>query len=101
MKKYIYQIIGLPLAATALFCIVSFISQNGFSSQDNARNTTFINATEFKTGDILLPDYACSDTLIVQDATGLNKDIALIEQGIIDATDSVIDSTLHIYCTVK
>lgn len=44
----------------------------------------------FKPGDILLPDYACIDTLIVIDAAGLNKAIAPIEQGLQDATDGFI-----------
>lgn len=52
----------------------------------------------FKTGDTLLPTYACIDTLIVIDAIGLNKGMGLIEQGIIDASDSQIDSVLHKNC---
>jgi hypothetical protein len=50
----------------------------------------------FKEGEILLPDYACSDTLIVIDAAGLNKGMALI-----DGTDGEIDSVLHIHCKIK
>ena len=49
----------------------------------------------FKDGQILLPDYACPDTLIVTNADQLNEGMALIEQGIIDATDDQIDSVLH------
>jgi hypothetical protein len=52
----------------------------------------------FKAGDILYPDYACPDTLVVVNADKLNKDMALIEQGIIDATDGEIDSVLHLSC---
>lgn len=55
----------------------------------------------FKQGQILLPDYACPDTLIVVDADGLNKGMALVEQGIIDATDYQIDSILHTHCKLK
>lgn len=60
-----------------------------------------VNVQYFKQCDTLLPDYVCSDTLIVQDADGLNKGMALVEQGIIDATDYEIDSILHTHCTVK
>ncbi|MES2287748.1 MAG: hypothetical protein V4547_18805 [Bacteroidota bacterium] len=52
----------------------------------------------FKVGQILMPDYACPDTLIVRDAIGLNNGMALIEQGFIDATDYEIDSVLHTHC---
>jgi hypothetical protein len=55
----------------------------------------------YKNGDVLLPSYACVDTLIVLDADGLNADMALIEQGVIDGTDSDIDSILHIHCKIK
>ena len=55
----------------------------------------------FKQGQLLEPDYACPDTLIVKDAVGLNKAMGLIEQGVIDATDYEIDSVLHAYCEVK
>jgi len=55
----------------------------------------------FKPGQVLYPDYACTDTLIVMDADGLNRDIKAIEQGLIDATDDEIDSILHLYCIIK
>lgn len=55
----------------------------------------------FKQGDVLYPDAVCSDTMIVNDASGLNKDMALIEQGIIEATDDQIDSVFHLYCSIK
>lgn len=56
---------------------------------------------QFKTGDILLSDYVCPDTLIVVDAVGLNQAMALIDQGIIEPSDSAIDSVLHMFCEVK
>lgn len=54
----------------------------------------------FKQGQILLPDYACPDTLVVIDAPGLNEAMALIEQGIIgdDYGDAAYDSLFHLYC---
>lgn len=55
----------------------------------------------FNNGDTLLPDYVCPDTLIVVNADGLNKGMALIEQGFIDASDYCIDSTLHMNCIIK
>ena len=57
----------------------------------------------FKSGDILYPDYACPDTLIVRDAIGLNKAFAPIEQGISgnDFGDMQYDSLFHVYCTIK
>lgn len=54
----------------------------------------------FRSGDLLLPDYACPDTLIVTDGEGLSNAIALIEQGIIEATDYAIDSTIHNYAVI-
>lgn len=52
----------------------------------------------FKAGDILEPDYAIPERLIVVDATGLNKDMALIEQGIIEATDGEIAAVFYKHC---
>lgn len=55
----------------------------------------------FKQGDILYPDYAVPDTLIVIDAAGLNKAIAPIEQGFEDATDGNIAAVMYKYCIIK
>lgn len=55
----------------------------------------------FKNGQVLLPDYAVSDTLIVVDAEGLNKAMAMEEQGINDYGDSEIDSIFHHYSKIK
>lgn len=49
----------------------------------------------FKDGQVLLPDYACPDTLIVMDAETLNKNFAYYEQDIGWGTDADIDSLLH------
>ena len=50
------------------------------------------NRSEFKTGDIILPDYAHSDTLQVLDGNKLNIAIDSV------SSDGEIDSVLHIYC---
>lgn len=54
----------------------------------------------FTQGQILLPDYACQDTLIVRDAVGLNKAMGLVEHGISgqDYGDSQLDSLFHAHC---
>jgi hypothetical protein len=53
----------------------------------------------FKNGQVLLPDYACTDTLIIVDAEGLNKAIEC-ESDFIEG-DEGIDSLFHIYCIIK
>lgn len=55
----------------------------------------------YKQGEVLNPSYVCPDTLIVTDAKGLNKGMALVEQGFIDATNYQIDSILHTHCIIK
>lgn len=59
---------------------------------------TPVSVEYFTDHQILLPDYACSDTLIVMDAPGLNKAMAYIEQGISWGSDADCDSLIHIYC---
>ena len=49
----------------------------------------------FKDGQILLPSYACPDTLIVMDAETLNANFAYVEQDISWGSDADIDSLLH------
>ncbi len=49
----------------------------------------------FKDGQILLPDYACPDTLIVIDAESLNANFAYYEQKKDWGSDADIDSLLH------
>lgn len=49
----------------------------------------------FINGQILLPDYACPDTLIVLDAETLNRNFAFVEQNISWGSDADIDSLLH------
>lgn len=58
--------------------------------------TTF----NYKTGQLLPPDMACQDSLIVRDADGLNKAMANLMQDQTKGSDSDIDSVLHRYCTI-
>ena len=55
----------------------------------------------YKTGDTLAPDYVLNDTLIVVDAVNLNKNMAWIEQGYINATDSELHSIFYKFCELK
>lgn len=48
--------------------------------------------------EVLMPSYACPDTLIVMDAPKLSAAMQLVYDGTIDATDYSIDSILHQYC---
>lgn len=92
MKKLtIYQVIGLPICALSLFCLLSFISQNGINSNNTARNTNFCEpvyfmpeivqqhfyetdeSPKFYNGEILMPDYVHQDTLQVINADFLNE----------------------------
>lgn len=59
------------------------------------------NVEYFKQGDTLLPDYVCTDTMIVIDASGLNKALAYIEQDFTKGSDSDYDSIIHTYCIKK
>ena len=52
----------------------------------------------YKQGEILYPDYACPDTMIVIDAVGLNTAFGYVEQDISWGSDADIDSLIHIYC---
>ena len=47
----------------------------------------------FKNGEILLPDYAHTDTIVVMDADGLNEAIEKV-----DGSDGEIDSVLRLFC---
>jgi len=51
-------------------------------------------APQYKMGEILLPDYAHSDTLIVVNAPALNREIVNAE------TDGEINEVLHKHCAV-
>jgi len=89
MKRSISFIV-LSSLVFGLFCGVCY------SCRDEKRQV--VSVEYFKNGQILEPDYACPDSMIVVNADKLNKDMALIEQGFIDATDGEIDSIIHLSC---
>lgn len=52
---------------------------------------------DYKNGDVIYPDYAISDTLIVLDACGLNKDLKRLKP----STDLEICNVFHRHCGLK
>ena len=93
MKKSTVQAI-LIIIACLLFCFA-----NSCNDENKPVKQT-VSLEYFKQGQILLPDYACTDTLVVIDADGLNKAFAPIEQGIAGDNfgDMQYDSLFHVYC---
>lgn len=85
---------------TIIFSCITTISLILFLSKEKQPEKQPASIEYFKQGQILLPDYACNDTLIVRDADGLNKAIAYVEQynDTLVETDSEIDSLFHVYC---
>lgn len=62
--------------------------------QNRASKTEFKqDRANFKNGEILLPDYAHTDTIVVMDADGLNEAIEKV-----DGSDGEIDSVLRLFC---
>lgn len=64
--------------------------------KEGAKNPVYVEY--FKPYQIMMPDYVCSDTTMVIDAIGLNKAMALYEQGFMDFGDAELDSMMHQYC---
>lgn len=56
------------------------------------------NVEYFKNGQIIYPDYAIPETLIVINAAALNYDMGRIEQGLIEATDGEISTVFYKHC---
>ena len=52
---------------------------------------------DYKNGDVIYPDYAISDTLVVLDACGLNKDLKRLKP----STDLGICNVSHMHCGLK
>jgi len=88
MKKYIMPSIIMLVG-------IGFIAFGIATNEPPNREP--VNVEYFKDGQILLPDYACPDTLIVVDAAGLNKAMAFVEQQIYWGTDADCDSLIHCY----
>jgi len=53
---------------------------------------------QFSTGQVLYPDYACPDTLIVLDGPKLTKEMNNLLNNPIYGSDADIDSVLHRSC---
>lgn len=87
-------IIGLSFFAIASIGVIGYIigTMNCIESE-----IKLVPIDYFKSGDTLLPSYVCPDTLIVIDASGLNRAWALQEQGICDYSEYQLDSIYHTY----
>ena len=83
--------IVLLAALTIYFCVYSY-------NRDKAKESG-----QYHNGQILLPDYACTDTLIVTDASGLNLLMDSIKNCYHDEieTDGDYDSAFNTHCIVK
>lgn len=93
-KNQIYQL----LAVIAIFGAICYVAITKEQIQPASRPEPVYfkeNRADFKAGEILLPDYACSDTLIVVNAERLNKEINECDGG-----DGDIDSILHRNCII-
>lgn len=92
-KNQTYQM----LAVLAIFGAISYVAITSEQIQPASRPEPVYkeNRADFKAGEILLPDYACSDTLIVVNAERLNKEINECDGG-----DGDIDSILHRNCII-
>ena len=76
-------------------CFAACLADNFNGTQLKETEIKPVNVAYFKAGQILLPDYVCSDTLIVMDAKELNRVMAYVEQEIDWGTDADIDSLMH------
>lgn len=81
---------------TILFCLLLAVLGSMVSCSKLIKVP--VSVEYFKQGQILFPDYACPDTLIVRDAVGLNKAMAYVEQDIDWGSDADCDSLIHVYC---
>jgi len=89
--------IGIIIICCLFACLANSIQ--GFNCAP-APEPVPVQVEYFKNGQILYPDYAITDTLIVRDAAGLNKAMAPEEQGLHAYGDAEIDSLFHVYCEV-
>jgi len=79
--------------------MVTFILSIGLA--DNLSDAIPDKIEYFKVGDVLNPDYAIQDTLIVINANELNKVMAAIEQGYIENTRGEIAALFYANCKIK
>jgi hypothetical protein len=78
---------------TILFVTIYGAGLTFFMYCNRQKQTFKTDRADFKAGEIVGPDYAHDDTLIVVDADKLNTAIYNCE-----GTDGEIDSILHLYC---
>jgi hypothetical protein len=80
----------------ALIVIFAYIAYRAIDGHLHPKEPVYKpNRADFRHGEILLPDYACSDTLIVINAERLNHEINECDGG-----DGDIDSILHRNCII-
>lgn len=85
-----------PLPFFLILAMISgFIA--GYSCKNHKGNKPTHSITQFTNGQILLPDYAHNDTLVVQDAASLNNAFDTTYNKVPE-TDQEINDALHNYC---
>jgi hypothetical protein len=89
---------ALLIILTLASCNFQSNAERHFKSDISNIQPAPVSIEYFKKDQVLMPSYACPDTLIVVNAKRLNNGMAYIEQGFIDATDGQIDSILHSNC---
>lgn len=92
-------LIALPflILITCGFCY-------SFGYQSAKKQPAFLltgDTNAFKNGEILLPDYAHNDTLIVFNAAELNRIFDGVNVEILPTTDYDISEVLHKYCSIQ
>lgn len=86
------------IALLIIVSLSSFVLGHVTNCREGEKEKKPVYVEYFKAGQVLLPDYACPDTLIVVDAVGLNKAFAYVEQDIGWGSDADCDSLIHQYC---
>ena len=81
----------------AALCSCTFQTNAERHYQSDISDIQLDTLDSFKDGDILYPDYACPDTLIVMNGVELDKVFRTTSLPIV-GSDSEIDSVLHRYC---
>ena len=84
-----------PLIFFAGLILITYFAMttNSHFTLSESKPVFKVDRADFKDGEIVLPDYAHDDTLIVLNSFKLNEAIDNCE-----GTDGEIDSVLHLYC---
>jgi len=88
-------IIGLLILSFSTSCKFQSNAERHYQSDISDIQLDTLNS--FKDGDILYPDYACPDTLIVMNGVELDKVFRTTSLPIV-GSDNETDSVLHRYC---